>query len=413
MKIKELINNSNSKYVIITFIVSVLGFLKTFILLKILDFEELGLTALAQTFISTIGLMQFGVLTGGYRLFSYKKQSTLNSINAAILIFFAFLTLILLILGVIISYFVNTGLNLSLVIVFILTGILSLYSNWVICKLLGTKNIIVVNKVQMVSAIISFLITASAIWFGFSAVVFALFLQPVLVIFLAYIQIPKIIPSVSFVCFKKYIKKIIFLGFVPYLTSAFGLFNSQLGRWLITFTLGTVILGKTFLPTLFVVIVSVFPGAIANLFFPKIIEKFEINKFEDLNSLIKKQFLILGAYYLLVIIATLLIADVLIRLVLPKHSDGVAFVYAILPSLVFIHLSGPAINFFNAAKKFNYILIGGLITVISYGFLLLVYLYFFKPQLVFFFVIESISAFLFFVYNIRYYIKLNKLLNYD
>lgn len=413
MKIKDLINNSDSKYIIITIIISVVGFLKTFILLKILNFEELGLTALAQTFISTIGLMQFGVVTGGYRLFSYKKQSTLENVNAAILIFFAFLTLILLISGVIISYFVDTEINVILVIVFILTGILSLYSNWVICKLLGTKNIFVVNKVQMVSAIISLLIIVSAIWFGFFAVVLALFLQPVLVIFLAYIQIPKIIPTVSFVCFKKYIKKIIFLGFIPYLTSSFGLFNSQLGRWLITFTLGTVILGKTFLPTLFVIIVSVFPGAIANLYFPKIIEKFEMNKFEDLNSIIKKQFLILGSYFSLVIIVTLSMVDVVIRYVFPNHSDGVAFVYAILPSVFFVHLSGPAINFFNAAKKFNYILIGGLITVLSYGFLLFVYLYFFKPNLVFFFVIESISAFLFFVYNIRYYIKLNKLLSYD
>jgi O-antigen/teichoic acid export membrane protein len=413
MEIKKLINNSNSKYIIITFLVSVFGLIKSFISLKILDSEELGLTVLAQTFISTIGLTQFGVVTGGYRLFSYKKISVLNKINAAVLFFFILLTAILLILGVLIAYFINTDISLSLIVFFILIGILSLYSNWIICQLLGTKNIIVVNKVQLASAIFSLIITASAIWLGFSAIVLGLFLQPAVVIFLAYFQIPEIIPRVSFISFKKYIKKIISLGFVPYLTSAFGLFNSQLGKWLIAFTLGTVFLGKTILPLLFVMILSVFPGAVANLYFPKIIEKFEINKYKDLNLLIKKQFLILVVYYSLVLLLTFLMADVLIRLLLPKHLDGIGLIYAIIPSLIFNHLSGPAINLFNAAKKFNYILIGGLISLVSYVFLLLSYLFFFNPKLVFFFVIESISAFVFFVYNIFNYIKLNKLLSYD
>jgi O-antigen/teichoic acid export membrane protein len=412
MTIKELINNSQSRFVFVTFGISAIGFLKTFFLLKIFNFNTLGIIALAQTFSSTISLMQLGVVTGGYRLFSYKKDSVLEKINSAVLFFFLLLIVLLCFLGIITDRFFNLGISLYLVLFFIIIGVTSLYSNWVICKLLGSKNLIVVNKVQIASSIISFIVTLSAKWFGLPAVLAALLLQPVIIIVVAYLIIPRLIPRISFISFKKYIKRIISLGFIPYLTSALTLFNSQLGRWLITFSLGTLILGKIFLPSLFAVLISVFPGAISSLFFPSIIEKFELNQKEELSKIIKKQFILLASYFCTVSILTLLCIDVVIKAFLPKHFESINLIYAILPSLVFIHMSGPAINLFNGAKKFNHILIGGLISVISYCLLLVLYLYLYKPQLIWFFVIESISAFLFFMYNIFYFIKLNKSLSY-
>ncbi|MBL0738858.1 hypothetical protein JI750_18325 [Flavobacterium sp. GN10] len=412
MKIRELIVNPQFKYIYITFLISAIGFLKSFILLNFFDFDKLGIVALAQTFTSTISLMQIGVVTGGYRLFAYKRESVLKKINATVLFFFLFLTALLCTLGCFVCYFFDIGVSFLFCQLFILIGILSLYSNWVICKLLGTKNIKIVNKAQAVSAIISFLVTLCAYWFGLTAVLIALFLQPLIIIIVAYWFLPSMIPTINFKSFKKYIKKIIWLGFIPYLTSALALLNSQFGRWLITFSLGTVILGKTFLPALFVVLVSVFPGAISSLFFPKIIENFELNKKENLLKTLKNYFAILIIYYLLIMIATFLLANSLIKIFLPKHMESITLIYAALPSVLFIHLSGPAIFLFNAMKKFNNILIGGLISVISYCSILSLYLYFSKPQLIWFFIIESISAALFFIYNTYFFIKLNKSLDY-
>lgn len=408
MRIKELIGSPQFKYIYITFITSAIGFLKTFILLNIFELDKLGLIALAQTFTSTISLMQIGVITGGYRLFSYKKESILKRINAAVFTFFLFLSALLLISGIVINNFFNTGMTTSVLLLLIIIGIISLYSNWVISKLLGTKNINVVNKVQMTSAIISLLLVILANWLGLPIVYAALLLQPIIIIGVAYKILPGLIPIFNYINFKKYITKIISLGFIPYLTSALTLFNSQLGRWLITFTLGTVILGKTFLPALFVVLVGVFPGAISSLFFPKIIENFELNRKDDLKRTLKKYFIILILYYLLVTVITFLFADMTIRVFLSKHYESVNLIYAILPSLIFFHLSGPAIFLFNALKRFNNILIGGLITVIVYCCFMGFYLYFCKPQLIWFFIIESISALFFFIYNIYYFVKLTK-----
>lgn len=413
MKFLNLINNAKTKFILVTFIVSGIGFLKSFILLKIFDFEKLGIIALAQTATTTISLLQIGAITGAYRLFSYKRENILKHINSAILIFFVYLSVFLAIVGFIIDLTYNTGISSFMLFVLIAIGVISLYSNWIVCKLLATKEIFVLNKAQVISALISFFVTLLAKWVGLAAVLAGLILQPALTIGFAYLSIPKLIPVFDVRGFRKYIIKIIYLGFVPYLTSALTLLNSQLSRWIITFTLGTVVLGKTFLVTLFIALVSVFPSAVSNLFFPTIIEKYEKNLKTDLNASLNKQFLILGSYYLAVILSTLLFANILVKLILPKHLESVYLIYAVIPALLFQHLSVPAITLFNAAKKFKQILHGSLISVFTYILFLIAYICFFKPSLLGYFVIESVSALLFFIYNLFYFIKINKSLNYE
>lgn len=412
INIKELLRNSKSRYIAITLIISAIGILKNVILLKFFDFDKLGLIALSQTFTTTISLFQLGVVTGGYRLFAYKKASVLKKINAAVLSSFLLLTAILIVIGLLVGCFFKIGISIYLLLLFIIIGVVSLYSNWVICKLLGTKNILTLNKAQLAGAVISFFVTLLAKWFGITAVFVGLILQPALIIIIAYQLMPELIPTLSFSGFRRYIKKIISLGFIPYLTSALTYFNSQLGRWLITFSLGTAILGRTFLVTLFVALISIFPAAISNLFFPSIIEKFEKNMKDDLRNTLKRQLVILVGYYALVILGTLSLANIVVKLFLPKQVESVYLIYAIIPALLFQHLSGPAITLFNAAKRFNQILIGSLISVFTYIILLALYLLFLKPQIVGFFIIESISALIFFIYNSYYYIKLNQNINH-
>ena len=408
MSLVELIKSPKLRYIIITFFVSAIGFLKSFVLLKIFDSESLGIVALAQTIISTMSLLQFGVITGGYRLFSYKKEPILKKINSAVLMFFSYLTIISCGVGAMLNQFVSLNITTSMLVYLIIIGVVSLYSSWVVCKLLGSKNIKTLNNAQVISAIISFLIVVSAKWFGIQLVLFGLFMQPVIVIIMAYLQVPKLIPSFNHLNFKKYIVKIVMLGFIPYLTSALTLLNSQLGRWIITISLGTAILGKTYLVTLFITLVSVFPGAISNMFFPTIIEKYEMNMHEDLKSSLKRQFIILGGYYIIIMVGTIFLAKVLVDLFLPKHVESVNLIYAIAPSLLFLHMSVPIITLFNAAKKFKQILFGSLVSVFTYIMMLSTYAFFFTPNLFNFYIIESISALFFFLYNLFYFIKITK-----
>jgi O-antigen/teichoic acid export membrane protein len=185
-----------------------------------------------------------------------------------------------------------------------------------------------------------------------------------------------------------------------------GLFNSQFSRWLITFTLGTIILGKTSLPTLLLTIVNIFPAAISNLYFPRIIENYENNAKN--NTSLRLYTFILVSYFLFVIIGVILFAKLIVSFLLPNHIESLDLVYAILPALFFYNLSSPAILLFNAKKKFKNIFVGSLILMLSYFVFLIYYITFCNPNLLGFYIIESICSFIFFTYNIIEFFKIIK-----
>ena len=408
MIIKKLKHNPRFKYILLTFVVSGIGFIKTFIILKTFDFVTLGLIALMLNFATSISLFQFGVVTGGYRLFSYKKENVLKKINANIFTYFLLLSLVLLLLALITSLVFDIEISVLTLLSFIAIGVVSLYSNWVTCKLLATNNTGTLNKAQIVSTIISLILVICAKWVSVLLVFFSFLLQPLVLIGMSYYVNPELKPSIGLGFSKKMIRIIISLGFIPYLTTALKVFNSQLGRWLITISLGTIILGKTFLAILFVTLVGVFPGAISNLYFPEIIKNYENGSNGGLNATLKKHILILFSYFVAVSLITILLGSFIVKTFLPKHIVSINLVYAILPSLFFINMSNPFLIYFNAAKKFNQILFGGLISVFCYVVLVL-FCYFLKEiNLIDFFIIESISGVVFFCYNLYFFIKFLK-----
>ena len=390
----------------ISFITSFFGFVKSVFILKVFDFETLGLISLAQTFVSSIGLTQIGVVTGGYRLFSYKKKSILKKVNSAVLVFFIMLLFTLIILSSIYFYFYNPIIDYMLIILFIFLGVIALYSNWVINKLIGLKNIKTVNNVQIISAIGSLILTLTSIWIGYIGVIIAMFFQPIITIMVTYYISPILKPKFNLLFFKKYIKIILSLGFIPYLTSALAILNTQIGRWCIIITLGPVFLGKLFLPTVIVTVASVFPAAISNLFFPKIIEKYEIKDFIGLSIDIKKVFWIIGFYCIALVLLTLFSLNTVVMNFLPIHVESMNLVYVILPSVIFSSLSIPIITYFNAAKKFNYILYGGIFSSLSYCILMFFYVISSESSLFTVLAIESICSFLLIGYNIYNFKKI-------
>ena len=404
MTFLNLIFNPKSKFIVITFLVSVIGLCKSFIVLKTLDLEALGLVTLSQTVVITISLLQLGTVTGGYRLFSYKKEFGRKAVNSAVLVFFILLSILLITGSFFVKLLFQPEIDTLLILFFTVIGIISLYANWVNCKILGIKNIALLNKAQLVSALVSFVVTGFAFYFGLWAVFLGIILQPIILILVIYIADPSLRPVYHFKSFKKIILKVISLGFIPSLTTALNYFNSQMGRWVITISLGTIILGKTFLVSLFISMVSVFPGAVSNLFFPSIIEKFEKNLKDELIESLKRQFLVLFVYFSGVTVFTLLLSKVLVAYFFPDHLDSVYLIYAIIPSVIFLNLSGPAIIFFNAAKKFYQILVGSILSVFVYIILLMVYMAFFRTEIIGFLVIESIAASIFFLYNSYYFI---------
>lgn len=400
--VKESLNifkNEKFIYVLVSGAISILGFIKSFLFLKFFNFLDLGVINISQNFIISISLLQIGIITGGYRLYCYKSGNVISLINSAVLYFFFTLFFLLLLAFLITVAFFDAKISHYLLFFFLVTGVLSLYANWVTCKMLAVGKIKLLNKANLISAVLSLSIIFLYKYIGVWAALCTFLTQSLILILFAYLTIPQLVPKIQVLNFKKIAAKIILLGFVPYLTTAMGYFNSQLGRWLITISLGTLILGKTSLVNLYITLVNVFPTAITNLFFPTLISKYELGNMDAFKSSLKRYFGILILYLSFTILLTILLSNFVVNLLFPKHLESLKLVYAILPSLAFLCLSNPIIVVLNASKKFKAIFFGSLISISVYLFLLVIYLLKFEVKLIGFFVIESASSFCFFIYN--------------
>tara|TARA_B110001452_G_scaffold183266_1_gene154008 strand:+ start:1619 stop:1924 length:306 start_codon:yes stop_codon:yes gene_type:complete len=90
----------------------------------------------------------------------------------------------------------------------------------------------------------------------------------------------------------------------------------------ITIILGPVFLGKLFLPIGIVAVANIFPGAISNLFFPKIIEKYENKDFIGVSVEIKKVFWIIGFYCIALVLIIFLGLNTVVMSFFPKHIES-------------------------------------------------------------------------------------------
>lgn len=409
----DIFKNEKLVYVLVSGVISVLGFMKSFLFLKFFDFFDLGIINISQNFIITISLLQIGIITGGYRLYCYKKGEIVAMINSTVLYFF-FILFAFLLLGFLVAiFFFDTKISSYLLFFFLITGLLSLYGNWVTCKMLAVGKIRLLNVANLISAALSLSIIFLYKYIGVWAALSTFLTQSFILIAFSYYKVPEIKPVFRSLKFKRVASKIISLGFVPYLTTAMGYFNSQLGRWLITLSLGTLILGKTSLVNLYVTLVNVFPTAITNLFFPTLISKYELGDMNGFSSSLRRYFMILVLYLSATILLTVLLSNFVVSLLFPKHLESLNLVYTILPSLFFLCLSNPIIVVLNASKNFKAIFFGSLISITVYLFLLVVYLYKFEVKLIGFFAIESISSCCFFIYNCFVFKKIIQKKSYE
>ena len=84
-----LLKNKNSLYfIIVNIIVAFLGFVRSFVFMKFLNFEELGLLTLIKTGAMFVGFFQIGLINGGYRIVALKKANLTEKTNNVIFSYF-------------------------------------------------------------------------------------------------------------------------------------------------------------------------------------------------------------------------------------------------------------------------------------------------------------------------------------
>lgn len=356
--------NHNTLYVLINIFVSAVGFGRSFLFMKWFDMRELGVISLVQTIVMFLGLFQLGLLNGGYRIFALDKADEQRSINNILFTYLGILTVFTLLFWTILcTTEIQIVISNELMLVALVCGLFTLLMNWLVNVLIGKRLIKNINQINAISASISLvLLPLVKIWGVYGAVI-SIAAQPLVFITITLLRHKELRPTaLNFDL--KLVKYILSFGFIPFLAGIFTVVNLQIERWSIAKMLGTDALGEFYLVFLYATLFVLIPTSLLNIFFPKAVYAYENNQMEQFKSIIKKHFMILAAYLIIVLLFTLLGLDFFVGLLFPAHLVGVKYVYYFLPGLLALALCDPMAIIFNSTVRLRPILWAGFFAVV-------------------------------------------------
>ncbi len=343
------VDKSNYYYIVINIGLSLFSFLKSFVFMRYLDLRELGVISLVQTIFMFIGLLQIGLLNGGYRIVSLGKKEEMEKTNNTIYTYLALLLPLGIAFCLLSSYF-NWIKDLSLVLLLIsvVFGIFTLLNNWYQNMLIGEQKLTEVNISNIVSFSLSALLLPLAFLYGFWGAMAVIMIQPLAFVGLSMIRNKELCPT-GFYFNIKYIKYILSFGLIPFWGGIFTILYLQVERWSINQVLGVEALGSFYLVFLYVSLYQLVPNSLNSIFFPKGVKSYAEKRYGDFKRIIKYYYLSIIGYGVLISIVTLLFLEPMVAVVFPNHLPGVSFVYIILPGLVLMSLIEPIGLILNSA----------------------------------------------------------------
>ena len=335
------IDKANYYYIIINVGLSAFSFLRSFVFMRYLDLRELGIISLVQTIFMFIGLLQIGLLNGGYRIVSLGKEEEMEKTNNTIYSYLA----ILLPIGLLFCFLSSCynwikELTLVLLLISVIFGVFSLLNNWYHNMLIGEQKLIELNMLNIVSYVLSALLLPLAYLLGFWGAMFVIMIQPLAFVGIGMVRNKEMRPT-DFFFDIKYVKYILSFGFIPFLGGIFSVLYLQVERWSINQVLGVEALGSFYLVFLYVSLYQLVPNSLNAIFFPKGVKSYADKQYIDFNNIIKYYFLTIVGYGVLITIVTFLFLRPIVAFVFPNHLLGVSFVYIILPGLIMMSLYAP------------------------------------------------------------------------
>jgi O-antigen/teichoic acid export membrane protein len=343
------INNKKIAFIIINIIVSSFGFIRSFVFMKVLNLTELGVLTIIQTLIMLISMMQFGLINGGYRIFSLNKRDDNERVNNLIFSYFVILAFFFVLVLLVLS-FLELQFSFELIISAFGIGLITLLSIWITNTLIAKQLIFELNFLNLFTAIISLFALPFVFVYNITGAIIVLFIQPSLFVVMSLYRSKDLRPS-YFVFNWNTILWILKYGFIPFIVSILGIITIQIERWSINGWLGTESLGKFYLVFLYSTLFVLVPNSINSLFFPDAMKFYSAKKYKLLKRNTFKYYSLLIGYLFITVIATIFLMPTIINHILPIHSQSINYVFYIIPGLCFMILIDPINLIFNACVK--------------------------------------------------------------
>lgn len=361
MNVVEYAKKQTSQYVIVNLLVSMIGFVRSFIFMRWLGLDDLGLISLMQTVMQFISSFQFGLINGGYRLFSLNKLDDQRNVNNTLFTFFATLFVVFFIGWCCISVSGNRVImDNDLLLVSIISGVFMLANNWLNNTLIGKQKLQEINKVNLISCVVSLVAMCLIPILGFWGAVISIIIQSVCFVTLTLLRNKDLRPTAFLIDFKL-IQYILSFGFIPFIAGIFTLLNLQVERWSIAAVLGNEALGRFYLVFLYNSLFLLIPTSIQNIFFPRAVLSYDQGEYDVFKRIIKQYSLVTFLYDAFIVLITVLLFDSIVGMVFPLHIENTMFVYIVLPGLIAVSFEGVTSLILNSTVRLKPIFIGSIL----------------------------------------------------
>lgn len=352
-------------FLLLNIVVWALRFVKSFIFMRFLDFEELGIITVITTALGFIGMLQFGLLNGGYRIYAARKskdeeKGVNNLIYSYLFMLFAVFLLLLASLQIV-NY--DFGYSYLLVYTSLILGMFTLSNNWIGNILSAQMRFKELNRLELVSSFISIIFLFVIPFWGLYGALLVTFSQPLIYGFYAFIKFKDVRPS-EFRFDIKLTRWILSFGFIPFLSGIFVVLQAQIERWSVVYFLDISSLGKFYLPTFYITLFTLIPLAVSRLFFPKIILEYSNFDFVKVRLIVKKYFIFLILYSVISAVVTILFIEPIVSIVFPKHLFAIKYVWYIFPGILCSIFVLPFDALFNASVYLKPIFRGSLLSTV-------------------------------------------------
>lgn len=358
--------NQSFLYIVINIFVSLVGFIRSFVFMKWLNMEDLGIISLSLTLMQFLSFLQLGLFNGGFRLLCYEKSEEKNNVNNLVYSYLIIISGIVFIL-----YFISSILGIDLVlskkvlIVSLIGGLIMLLNNWLMNSLIALGRLLTINILNLISVFVSLLFLPSVFYYGINAALFVTIIQPLIFAAIVIIKIPELRFS-AFNFNINLVRKILSVGFIPFLSGIFVMINLQVERWSIAKILGTEALGNFYLVSLFTTLSLLIPNSINNIFFPKIIKSYNDKDITLFKKIVKNNTLVFLIYNILLVLGTFTIFKPIVELVFPNHIKNIGYVYYYLPGIVMNSMTYVFTQILNASLRLKLILSIDLLTSVFF-----------------------------------------------
>jgi O-antigen/teichoic acid export membrane protein len=351
-RIAQILIDRRFIYVGANVFISALGFLRNVLFMRMMGQGDLGQIALMQTISMSVGLLQFGIINGGYRIYASGDPTKNRLVNNNVFACLTFLAVILLV-GILAlgqtSLLRGTSIHFETIVFGVASGIVSLSSTWTNNTLVAEGRLSLSNLINLGAASASLMVASLAGEMGLHLALIAVLAQPLVVTVLALIFNPSIRPRLALR--KKILGEILLLGFSPFCAGVLTLVNMQIERWFITVEMGTESLGKYYIVMIYSTIFSIVPASLNNVFFPRAMRAYEMKEKVMFWKIFRRYLLALVVYVASLSVLTMIMMGWALNAYLMNFKGQEILIFLALPGLAAMTCFDSAALVFQSTRK--------------------------------------------------------------